>query len=390
MSRNPGLFVLVLFTAIAGLIVASSSFAQDDGAQVLTIDHHVPLLATVPAIAGEQVEIYMRERVLANIASGSSSTAGVVLFDHGANDASEHEFDLAYQDYSWMAFLAKAGFDVFAMDHIGHGLSTRPALMDDPCNASPEQQQANLIPVPLAEVCAPTYPNRMSSLASDWDEVDQMVDYLRALRGVERVSLIGWSMGSGRVGAYAALHPEKVDRLVLNAGGMLLVSQGNPNAGTAAPGAAITAYTRQDFEAGWDHQVKREGQFDPGIRDAIWAAKMASDAVGAGWGPGTSRAPLYTPGTTYSMLATRVQAPTLVIWGEFDASGDGVTTGAVDQLHALFEAVGAPQKVAVEIAGASHYALWETPHLLLYQSSLDWLTEGAIKGVRQGSLRLGD
>jgi pimeloyl-ACP methyl ester carboxylesterase len=388
--RNSRLLALLLLAAGSGVLFAPSSFARDDSQQILTIDHHVAHTSTIPAIAGQQVQLYVRESVQAEALTQTSFTGRVVLLDHGATGSSERAFDPSYQDYSWMAFLAKAGFDVFAMDHTGYGLSTRPALMDDPCNASPEQQQANLVPVPLADVCPPTYPNRMSSLASDWDEVAQVVDYLRALRGVPKVSLIGWSMGSGRVGGYAAMHPEKVDRLVLDAGGGNLISQGNPTAGTPAPGAAITVFTRQDWEAGWDRQVKRDDQFDPAIRDALWEAAMESDSVAAGWGPGTSRAPLYTPGTTYSMLATRVQAPTLVIWGEFDASGDGLTKGTVDQLRAIFDAISAPQKVAVEIAGTSHYALWETRHMQHFQSSLDWLTEGAIKGIRQGSLRLGD
>ena len=32
-------------------------------------------------------------------------------------------FDVPYQDYSWMAYLAEAGFDVFAMDITGIGRS---------------------------------------------------------------------------------------------------------------------------------------------------------------------------------------------------------------------------------------------------------------------------
>ncbi len=42
-----------------------------------------------------------------------------------------------------------------------------------------------------------------------------MVDYIRDLRGVERVSLIGVSAGGPRMSGYAALHPEKVDKLIM-------------------------------------------------------------------------------------------------------------------------------------------------------------------------------
>ena len=33
-----------------------------------------------------------------------------------------------------MAHLARAGFDVFAMDMTGYGKSTRPLAMNDPCH----------------------------------------------------------------------------------------------------------------------------------------------------------------------------------------------------------------------------------------------------------------
>jgi len=39
-----------------------------------------------------------------------------------------------------MAYLAQAGFDVFAMDMSGYGRSTRPTAMNDPCNLAREQQ----------------------------------------------------------------------------------------------------------------------------------------------------------------------------------------------------------------------------------------------------------
>ena len=64
-----------------------------------------------------------------------------MLFVHGAGTPAEVAFDVPYQDYSWMAYLARAGFDVFSMDTTGYGRSTRPAAMNDPCNLSQEQQK---------------------------------------------------------------------------------------------------------------------------------------------------------------------------------------------------------------------------------------------------------
>jgi len=66
--------------------------------------------------------------------------------------SAEVAFDVPYQDYSWMEYLAQAGFDAFAMDTTGYGRSTRPAAMNDPCNLSPAQQLA----LGRAGACAPS------------------------------------------------------------------------------------------------------------------------------------------------------------------------------------------------------------------------------------------
>jgi len=102
----------------------------------------------------------------------------------GATTPAVAVFDLRFRNYSWMAFLAEARFDVFTMDLQGYGVSTRPR-MDDPCNTQATQQDL-LIPFPLSEHCAPSYPFKMA-MQSDWDEIDRVVDYIRDLRGVEKV-----------------------------------------------------------------------------------------------------------------------------------------------------------------------------------------------------------
>lgn len=123
------------------LLAASAQPASaDDGEQLLTIDHYVPVRSILPSMGGQQTQIYVRERVKAGTALRGAS-AGIVLFIHGAGTPAEVAFDVPYQDYSWMAYLARAGYDVFSMDTTGYGRSTRPAAMNDPCNLSAEQQK---------------------------------------------------------------------------------------------------------------------------------------------------------------------------------------------------------------------------------------------------------
>src|SRR5258705_2459072 len=183
---------------VVGLVVplAISVVNADDSDRVLTIDHFVRVTSTVPAIAGQPAQLYVRERALAGGALRTSTFGDrVVLFVHGAGTPAEVAFDVPYQDYSWMAFLAKAGFDVFSVDMTGYGRSTRPAPMNDPCNLA-KDRQAGFVAAP----CPPGYPHTLTSIASDWADIGAPGDYIRALRHVERVSLVAWSRGGPRAG----------------------------------------------------------------------------------------------------------------------------------------------------------------------------------------------
>src|SRR3954466_10919365 len=148
------------FTVLALVAFAGLSFA-DDSARLLTVDHYVRVKSTVPAIAGQDVPIYVRERVQAGSALRSvSNTDRVALFVHGAGTPAEVAFDVPQRDYSWMAYLANAGFDVFAMDTTGYGRSTRPPAMNDACNLS-AAQQAQFVPRLLPAACPPSYPHQL-------------------------------------------------------------------------------------------------------------------------------------------------------------------------------------------------------------------------------------
>jgi alpha-beta hydrolase superfamily lysophospholipase len=104
----------------------------DSDAAIVTTDRFIAHVSTVPAIRGQTVGLFLRERALAStIAAGTKPH--VVLMVHGDFAPSTVAYDLRYRDYSFMAAMARAGFDVFAMSHTGYAPSPRP-LMDDPCN----------------------------------------------------------------------------------------------------------------------------------------------------------------------------------------------------------------------------------------------------------------
>src|SRR5688572_3000516 len=143
----------ILSVVVALAAAAIVPVRGDDSDRLLTIDHYVRVRSTVPAMAGQPAQVYVRERVLAGAAlRGSVPSDRVVLFVHGAGTPAEVAFDVPYQDYSWMGFLAREGFDVFSVDMTGYGRSTRPTLMNDPCNLS-RDEQTELVPVLLSATC---------------------------------------------------------------------------------------------------------------------------------------------------------------------------------------------------------------------------------------------
>jgi pimeloyl-ACP methyl ester carboxylesterase len=297
---------------------------------------------------------------------------------HGAGTPAEVAFDVPYEDYSWMAYLAEAGFDVFSMDMTGYGRSTRPAAMNDPCNLAPDRQ-AGFVPAP----CEPSYPRHMTTIASDWHDIGAVVDHLRALRGVDRVSLVAWSLGGPRAAGYAAQHPEKVHRLVLLAPAYNRNAAANPPAELPAVGPTLNTQSHADFTANWERQVGCEHQYDPAASASVWAEMLASDPVGATWGPGVRRAPQVTNWGWTPAVVAATRTPMLLVAGVHDRQVPP------ERVRDLYEDLGAPEKVLLDFGCSSHNAMWERTHTILFQASLEWLTDGTVQGEGAGVVRLG-
>jgi pimeloyl-ACP methyl ester carboxylesterase len=351
----------------------------DDSERLLTIDHYVRVKSAVPALAGQEVPIYVRERVQAGVAlRGAAGGDRVALFIHGAGTPAEVAFDVPQPDYSWMAFLARAGYDVFAMDTTGYGRSIRPAAMNDPCNLAKDRQAPF-----VAAGCAPSYAHSMTTIASDWNDIAGVVDYIRALRRVEKVSLLGWSLGGPRAGGFAAQNPQKVNKLVLLAPAYNRAAPAAPPDKNPPEGTAMNTQSREEFSANWDRQVSCPAQYETAVADAVWSEMLASDPVGATWGPGVRRAPQTATWGWNQAMVSKVQAPTLMVVGQYDKQVQP------DRVRELFTDIGTPQKMFVDLACSSHNAMWEKNRLLLFRASLEWLTQGTVNGTKEGTLRLG-
>lgn len=365
------------------LSVAVLSSAAAVAESPVRIDHYVPVVSTAPAMAGEHASLYVRERALpSTIARNVGQNSNVVLFIHGAGTPAEVAFDVPVEGYSWMAHLAAAGYDTFAMDTTGYGRSTRPHPMNDVCNLATSAQE-DLVPAMIAAPCAPSYPYAATTIESDWDDINAVVDYLRALRGVDKVHLVAWSLGGPRSAGYAARHPEKVERVVILAPAYSRNRAAQAPDTVPIPGTAVTKQSRLDFERNWDRQIGCENQRSAQVSAAVWEDMLASDPVGATWGTGVRRAPS-TPVWGWTQEVVRnTRTPMLLVAGIHDGQ---VPPARVAE---MYEDLGASEKVLLDLGCSSHNAMWEVNAQILFDASLQWLRDGEVDGINNGVLRKG-
>jgi len=345
--------------------MANATLATD---RIAATDHRVPHVSTVPAIAGQGTAIFVREKRRADAPAGPP-----VLMVHGGISHGTLAFDLPHATYSWMDDLARAGFTAYALDMTGYGRSARP-MMDDPLNLPLAQRKE----IGLDSQAPAPYPFELVSSRSEWDEIDRVVEFIRARHGGGPINLLGWSGGGKRTGSYASLYPEKVARLVIFASSNY-ASDGPdaPPAQLPRPGFAMTIQSRLVAEEKrWNPYLRCPGQIAPEMKDVIWREMMASDPVGAGWGAGVMRAPVRSYWGWNRAAARRIAAPTLIMIGEFDA--------LLPSNRALYGDLGIADKAMLEIDCGSHFMLWEMQHRVLHQAAREWLAAGTLLGKKQG------
>ncbi len=372
---------LILFSLVISQIVSAQS-------NITMIERFVPHTSTAPVNKGERVGIYLREKLTTAAAdrwqAGAPREGHVVLFIHGGSVSSIPDYDLDYKDYSWMNYLAEAGFDVFAMDQTGYGRSPRP-MMDDACNMS-DDDQARVMPHPLSRPCEPSYSGWLTTRDSDWDEIESVVDYILELRDVEKVSLIGWSAGGTRTGGYTARNPDKVDKLFLYAPGY----SRERTAREGGPSVPMRLQTYDTLTDGrWQQNVACADQVDPGIREVIWSTIMAFDSLGSVWGPEAGVMRVRTSGFNIDGSvdwdkngAANIKSPTMIVVGaEDNPESRGI----------LYEDLSsADSRVLVTLDCATHFMVWETTqYKFLHRASLEWLQSGTFGGKSTGVYEVG-
>lgn len=146
--------------------------------QVLTTDYFLDHTSTEPSYAlcgaDPRVVLHVREVVRSDRRRTAGKDGTVLLLLHGGSTYGTPAFDLDHSGCSMMRSLAEGGWDTFALDFEGYGLSSRPPSMD--------------VGVLIPDARAPV------STSIALDDVERVVTFIRELRGAETVCLLGWSL----------------------------------------------------------------------------------------------------------------------------------------------------------------------------------------------------
>lgn len=367
----------IRLAAVLVVCALASEAAAQQGPAIEPERLDVPHVSTVPANRGEGVEL----SVLHYAASDATGAVVVVSSDPLPVDAA---FGLDGPDLDHLAFLAERGLDVYAADVTGYGFSPRPR-MDEPCNTPGDVQNEFLIPHPLYIPCDGDYGRVLTSLASDWEEIDAVVDFVIDRTGYARVGVVGWGVGAARAGGYAAEHPDKVERLAL------IAPAYDPDARTQIPspypeGFPIVVNDVDELLADWREMATCDGfgAFEE-VSAALRPAINRGDPLAAQWG--LVAGPLFrSPGRAgldgwNRESAGRVAAPTLIVAGESD------DTSWVNA-DALMDDLGADAKRLLRVACGTHWLLWETTRRQVADALAQFLATGEVEGRSETSLRL--
>lgn len=245
---------------------------------------------------------------------GSATDKKVIVLAHGSATGGMESFDLqvpGQPSFSLMDFLAEQGFDVFAPDVRGFGRSS--------------------------------YPDSFLTTHEASEDLNAVVDYVRALRGVAQVTLLAWSWGTQYGGQFVMAHPHKVAKYISYA----QMHANSPD--LVARRSRLETFKRSPYsritEQGWklrfDSMTPPEANL-PEVVDAF-AAAAAKVQTRSPTGPHIDLLTLLP-----LVDATQVAVPVMLIHGQYDDVAD------LDGLLPFFRQLPHPNKRYVVIPDAGH------------------------------------
>ncbi|HEY6660239.1 MAG TPA: alpha/beta fold hydrolase [Pyrinomonadaceae bacterium] len=274
----------------------------------------------------------------------------IVLFAEGSAVPTAGNAGFKINGVSWMDSLALSGFDVWSLDYLGYGESSR-----------------------YRETDLQSPPGRARDCAS---QLANAVKFILAKRGVAKLSIIGDSFGSLVAGIYASRSPQSVDKLILFAP-VTPVAEAKPNQPLSSVSQfdIVTPADLWQLYSTWLPKGEHAG-VDRNFFLATWGSKYLDTdptsrqrrppSVMVPAGPDLDTADIqrgqfpYNPG-----LITK---PTLIIFGEWDAVA---TEEGGKRLFDLL--TGTRNKRRIVIGKGTHVLQLESSRRILYQEVVSFL-----------------
>jgi pimeloyl-ACP methyl ester carboxylesterase len=270
------------------------------------------------------VKLFLWEKTAAQ----PGARRGTVLFVHGSSMASQPTFDLKVPGRphsSAMDWFVGQGFDTWCVDMEGYGRSdkSRPINFD---------------------------------IANGADDLAAATDYIRGARGVERFLVYGISSGALRAALFAQRHPERVQRLALDA--FVWTGKGSPTLEERAKKLAQwKSMNRRPIDRAFVHSIfnrDHPGCAEEKVIEAFADAILAlDDSVPTGtYVDMCSKLPVVDP--------EKITSPTIVMRGQFDG------IAGLDDLIEFYKRLPNPDKQFAMMAGISHASFQQINYLMVY------------------------
>jgi pimeloyl-ACP methyl ester carboxylesterase len=299
------------------------------------------------------IELQLINRHPADVQAFAAERTLVMM--HGATFPSASLFDVPVDGESFMDALARAGYDVWAVDARGYGGSTRPPEM-----SRPPEESAPLTPALTAV-----------------RDLRAAIDFVLRHRAIARVNLLGMSWGATVAGSFAADAGDVIAKLVLVT--PLWLSRTPRRIDQGGPLGAYRVVNVKAFEAGWRigaPATKRQTLIPEGWFEAWEQVTLATDrdasttgtvrapsgAVQDGRDHWTADNPLYDP--------SAIRCPVLVIAAEWDIDVP------IEMAHGLFVRLTSTRyKRLVEVGEGTHMVLMEKNRRQAFDAVIDFLDE---------------
>jgi len=278
---------------------------------------------TTKATPDGDVRLFLWEKFV-----GSPDGKPAVLFVHGSSMASQPTFDLhvpGRPDSSVMDWFAQRGFVCWCVDMEGYGRSDK-------------RRDIN------------------ADISNGADDLAAATDYIARKRSIKRLSAYGISSGALRAALFAQRHPDRVERLALDA--FVWTGEGAPTLVERRKKLPeFIAKKRRPIDRAFVHSIFQRDHpdcADPHVVDAFADAILAlDDSMPNGtYVDMCSRLPVVDP--------EKITMPTMVMRGQFDG------IAGFDDLIEFFKRLPNADKQFSVMAGISHASFQQKNYKTVY------------------------